>query len=79
MNKLDVIEQLLKSPANTQAVIANTINYEIKVDNFVVNAERKLELKQYAESLIGSLEPKLKEDNGGLFSLMKEIAFLLFL
>lgn len=57
LNKLDVIEQLLKSPANTQAVIANTINYENKVDNFVVNAERKLELKQYAESLIDSLEP----------------------
>ncbi|OGF60100.1 MAG: hypothetical protein A2Y62_16795 [Candidatus Fischerbacteria bacterium RBG_13_37_8] len=56
LNKLEVIEKLIESPANSQAVIANTKAFENQVDNFLSNAQRKEELISFAEALIASIE-----------------------
>ena len=55
-NKLDVIEHLIETNANEQAIISNTRVFEKDVTKFVANEVRKEELIDFAESIISSIQ-----------------------
>ncbi|OGF67389.1 MAG: hypothetical protein A2Y62_00950 [Candidatus Fischerbacteria bacterium RBG_13_37_8] len=56
LNKLAVIEQLMNSPANEQAVVANTEAFKNQVDNFIVNDAKEKELISFSDALIVAIQ-----------------------
>lgn len=55
INKLDVIENLIKNKANVQAILANIEVFQNNTEKFVVNEQRKEELLAYSEAIAQSI------------------------
>lgn len=55
-NRLNVIENLMDTPANNQAIISNAEAFKNQVENFVINETAREELVRLTEGFISSIE-----------------------
>ncbi len=55
LNRLQVIEELIKSQANPQAILSNIKAFQNQTEKYVVNELRKGEILAYSEALAQSI------------------------